>query len=320
MRKLVKVGAWALAVLILLVGGCVAHANYRIASNETEPYDAHAPGLYFTAQGHRLHVQVLGDVSAPSARPPLLLIHGFVLSGHTTFLPWAAESFAPGRSVIMPDMLGYGFSERIPQPGDHYSMASYARDLAGLLDQLGARQVDVVGHSWGGVIASQFAHDFPARVRRLVIVDGGFFQHEKGSPAETVTYLPLGVGRSVVWHLLGGGPGSYVWRICSAARNCEAAAPIVRIEHSTDTLQAMMRTSRALDGMGGVQTKLGTIRTPTLVLWGAHDRIVPLASGERLTRELPGARLAVVENARHMPWLEEPQRTAQLIADFLDAR
>jgi pimeloyl-ACP methyl ester carboxylesterase len=323
MRRLRKILGWTFgvlfAVIFVTVTGCVAHANYRISRDETEPYDAHAPGRYFTVQGHRLHVQTIGDPGANAGRRPLLLIHGFVPSGHLSFLPWARESLANDRPLILPDNLGYGFSERIPRPGDHYSMRSYARDLAGILDQLGVQQVDVAGHSWGGVIAAQFAHDYPERVRRLVIVDGGFFHLEKGSTAELFTYLPLGMGRSLLWHLFGGGPGSYVWRICRAARNCEQAAPIVRIKDATDTTQAMMRTSRALDSMGGVQAKLAAIRTPTLVLWGALDPIVPLSSGERVAREMPRARLAVVEDAWHMPWLEQPENTAQQMLEFLDA-
>jgi pimeloyl-ACP methyl ester carboxylesterase len=260
----------------------------------------------------------IGDVSATAGHPPLVLVHGFLLSGHTSIEPWARATLAPSRALILPDNLGYGFSERIPTPGEHYTLASYARDLAGLLDQMGIRQVDLAGHSWGGVIAAQFAHDFPQRVRRLVIIDGGFF-FPKSSPLEKVTYLPLGIGRAVVWNTLAGGRFSYVWRICSTLRNCEAAGPVAYIKDTTPTLQAMMLTSRATDGMAAIEAKLGDIDTQTLVLWGALDQIASVAKAERLARELPHARLKIVEDAWHMPWLQEPAQTAKPLLEFLDA-
>ncbi len=321
MRRALRILGWTfgilLAVILVSIAGCVVHANYRIAHDETQPYDAQAPGRYFTVQGHRLHVQTLGDWGTSGAgKPPLMLVHGFLLSGHTGFLPWARESLAPHRALILPDMLGYGFSERIPTPGDYYTLQSYARDLAGLLDRLGVRQVDVAGHSWGGVIAAQFARDFPQRVRRLVIIDGGFF-FGKPSPLESITHLPLGIGRAVRWHALAGGPGSYVYRICRAAGSCEGEA-VVHIEDSTDTLGAMMYTSRHSTGIGEIEASLGKIGASTLVLWGANDQLLPLSTAERLTHELPHARLAIIEDAWHMPWLEEPAATAQQLVKFLD--
>ncbi len=321
MRRALRIIGWTFgilfAVIFVSVAGCVAHANYRIAKDEVAAYDAHAPGKYFTVQGHRLHVQTIGDVGARGANPPLMLVHGFVLSGQATIEPWARRMLAPSRALLLPDNLGYGFSERIPRSGDHYSLESHARDLAGLLDQLGLQQVDIAGHSWGGVIAAQFAHDFPQRVRRLVIIDGGFF-YPKSSPLERITYLPLGIGRSVVWHTLAGGPASYVNRICRSLRNCPAAAPTAFIRDSTPTLQAMMQTSRATDGMAAIEAQLGRIDSRTLVLWGALDQLLPLSTGERLAREMPNARLAVVEDAWHMPWLEAPEETAKPLLAFLD--
>ena len=316
MRRLLKILGWTFGSLAILIAGCVAHANYRIAKDEVNTIDAGAPGRFFTVQGHRLHVQTLGDPAA-STHPPLLLVHGFIMSGHTSFLPWARESLAAERALILPDSLGYGYSERIPASGDHYTLKSHARDLAGLLDRLGVQQVDVAGHSWGGVIAAQFALDYPHRVRRLAIIDGGFYVYQKGSPLENVTYLPLGIGRSVVWHVIGGGPVSYVGRVCRAAGSCEGAAT-VRIKDSTDAIQSAMRTSRTTTGMADIEAALGRIDTETLVLWGEFDQVIPLTGGERLAREMPNARLAVVKDAWHMPWLEEPEETARQLLAFLN--
>jgi pimeloyl-ACP methyl ester carboxylesterase len=319
-RKLLKILGWIFGILALLIAGCVAHANYRISKDEVNAIDAEAPGRYFTVQGHRLHVRVLGDVKTDPTGVPLMMVHGFALSGHTTFLPWANDELAPKRSLILPDNLGYGFSERITTPGEYYTLKSYARDLAGILDALGIEKVDLAGHSWGGMMAAQFAQDYPARVRKLVIIDGSFF-FPKSSPLEGMIHFPLGIGRAVTWHALAGGPKSYVGLICSMqGEKCEGAAT-TRIKDTTPALQAAMQTSRTLgsDDMDALESSVGRIATPTLVLWGSEDRIVPLSTAKRLAKELPSARLAVVENARHMPWLEEPKETARQLLDYLAA-
>lgn len=317
MRKLLGILGWTLGLLALLIGGCVAHANYRISHDEVQTIDAEAPGQFISVQGHRLHVRIPGDLTALHGEMPLLLIHGFALPGHETFLPWAHAELEPHRVLILPDMLGYGFSERNPVPGDYFTLRSYSRDLAGVLDALGVARVDVAGHSWGGVIAAQFALDHADRVRRLVLIDAGFFM-PSSSPLEKVIHLPLGIGPAVTWHALGDGPFSYVKRICQQRRDCELIPP-THIQDSTRTLQAMIYTSRHSDQIAALEHSLARIHTPTLVLWGAEDPIVPLATAEKLTRTLPAARSVVIEDAWHMPWLEEPAATAKPLLEFLAA-
>ena len=315
MRKLLRILAWTFGLLAVLIGGCVGHANYRIAHDEVQALDAQAPGRFITVQGHRLHVRILGDLSDLHGEPPLLLIHGFALPGHETFMPWAREELAPHRTLILPDMLGYGFSERSVTPGEHFTLRSYSRDLAGLLDALGVAQVDVAGHSWGGNMAAQFALDHPDRVRKLVLIDAGFFLPDS-SPLEKVIHLPLGIGRAVTWHALGDGPFSYVKLLCQQRRDCELVPP-THIGDSTPTLQAMIHTSRHSPQLAELQASLGRIHTPTLVLWGAQDQIAPLANAQRLAAALPAARYVVMEDAWQMPWLDEPAATARPLREFL---
>jgi pimeloyl-ACP methyl ester carboxylesterase len=317
MRKFLRILGWTFGTIALLIGGCVAHANYRIAHDEVRRFDAQAPGRFVTVQGHRLHVRVLGDLSDLHGDLPLLLIHGFALPGHETFMPWAREELAPHRTLIMVDMLGYGFSERIVTPGEHYTLHSYSRDLAGVLDALDVRQADVAGHSWGGMIASQFALDHPDRVHRLVLIDAGFFL-PKSSPLEKLIHLPLGIGRAVTWHALGDGPFGYVKLMCQRRRDCELVPP-THIRGSSEALQATIYTSRHSNQIDELESSLGRIRTPTLVLWGAQDQIVPQSTAQRLTQILPAARYVVVEDAWHMPWREEPAETAEPLLEFLAA-
>jgi pimeloyl-ACP methyl ester carboxylesterase len=316
MKKLLKILGWTFGALLFLIAGVIAHANYRISSDEVNAFDAQAPGRYFNVQGHRLHAQTLGDPTADPTGAPLVLVHGFLLSGHTYLLPWARAELAPKRSLILPDSLGYGFSERITTPGEHYTLRSYARDLVGILDALGIDKVDLAGHSWGGVLVTQFARDYPQRVRRLVIIDGAFFFPEPKA-IEKIIQMPLGIGRGVAWHMVAGGPVSYSSLVCRRQPACEGA-PTMRIKDSTEALRAAMYTSRTTDGMKAIEAELGHVATPTLVLWGENDPIVPVATGERLARELPSARLVVIKNTLHAPWLQDPKETAKQLLGFVN--
>lgn len=315
MRKFLKITGWTFGIILVLLAVLVAHANWRMGRQEVLTIDATATGRLLKLGGHTLHARTIGDISDPAA-PPLLLVHGFAISGHTTYLPWAQQQLAPHRALILADMLGYGYSERVATPGEHYTVRSHARDLVRLLDALGVKQVDVAGHSWGGVIVSQFAREYPERVRRLVIIDGGFFVYSKGSPLENVTDLPLGIGDAVIWHALTGGPKSLCKLICNGRPDCELLPP-ADIAGSVEAQRATMRTSRTTTGIADIESHLSEIHVPTLVLWGAGDTIAPLPNGERLAREIPGAQLVVVPEAWHMPWLNQPETTAKAILEFV---
>src|SRR6478609_3592322 len=98
------------------------------------------------------------------AGPPLLLVHGLMITGEM-FEP-VLDHFAERHRAIVPDLRGHGRSRALPPP---YTVEQLARDLADLLDHLGVEMVDVLGYSQGGAVAQQFVLDHPARCRRLVL-------------------------------------------------------------------------------------------------------------------------------------------------------
>ena len=102
--------------------------------------------------------------------PPLLVLHGLASSAHWYDLvaPLLRDQFR----VVAPDQRGHG---QTTSAASGYDWRTLADDLAGLLDQLGIDQAFVMGHSWGGHVASNFAAFHPGRVKRLVMIDGGFF-------------------------------------------------------------------------------------------------------------------------------------------------
>lgn len=175
MKRVVKVFGWLLGFILLVVAGVIAQANYSIGKYETEDLAVRAPGRYLTIEGRQQHFVTVGDIHADPTGAPILMIHGFIISGQAELQPWASDNLGAHRSLILPDLMGFGFSQRDPKPGEWSSPRSHARYLAGLLDQLGVEQVDLLGHSYGGAISARFALDYPQRVRKVVYLNPGLY-------------------------------------------------------------------------------------------------------------------------------------------------
>jgi len=311
MRLLLKIVAGVLLLLVLCCAGIVIHANLAIARTETRSPAEGASGRMLTIAGHQWHVLTNGDLGGDPTGAPILLIHGFAVAGAETFQPWASTELR-GRSLILPDLLGYGHSQRIPTAGPWYSLKSYSDGLAALLDQLGVAQVDLVGHSNGGTVAAQFALDHPGRVRRIVFIDAGIYVEPSGG--ERIIQLPLGIGRAVAWHAFGGGPWSINALACER-RGCHWGE-LAKVANTTDGLRAMMRSHRDYTGPQALVDRMPRLRAPALVIWGANDTITPLSHGQRLARETR-ARLVVVAGAAHMPHLQAAGEVGRQVRGFL---
>jgi pimeloyl-ACP methyl ester carboxylesterase len=311
MRLAMKIFAGIVLALVAFCACLVIHANVQIAREETRAPAEGAKGRMLPVAGHQWHVLTSGDPGADATGAPILLIHGFAVAGAETFQPWAGTQLR-GRSLILPDLLGYGHSERIAAAGPWYGLKSYSDALAEMLDRLGVAQVDIVGHSYGGAVAAQFALDHPTRVRRIVFIDAATYVPP--SAAEGIIQLPLGIGRAVAWHAFGGGPWSINALACKRL-GCRWGE-LARVANTTDTLRAMMRSHRQYPGTPPLADRIPQLRAPALVVWGEQDRIVPLADGQRLARETRG-RLVVVRGAPHMPYLRAGEEVGTAVRDFL---
>lgn len=293
--------------------------NASIADREVfEPADI-APGRFLTVDGVNIHYQVWGEPSADPSGAPLVLIHGFASSSLEFFR--LAPILAGTRSVVAVDLAGFGFSERLLRASPAYSHRGQAALVAGLIDGLGLHRADVVGASYGGAIAGQLALDRPDLVRRIVFLDAQIYSAGSG-PGEIVARLPLGLNRALTWLTLGGGPlSSRLFELaCFDVAACQAGGDLTAIFTPPTTIEGNVRGLIAFSRSPTDQrlpAEVGGIQQNALVIWGRHDAIVPLENGERLAEELPNARLALIEDAGHVPHIERPAETALLILDFL---
>lgn len=237
--------------------------------------------------------------------PPLLLVHGVMISGEM-FEP-VIERLARRFRVIVPDLRGHGHSRGLPPPYDATVMAS---DLVQLLDALGLPPVAVLGYSQGGAIAQQFVLDHPSRCSRLVLACTYAFnmatlrEQIEGRVVPTLIRL-LGMRRFA----------RRVLALGLKKLDPDRARWVVELIAAQDgrAMVGAWRAAMAFDS----RTRLGEIRCPTLVIAAANDDAVPMHHAQFLSDGIRGSRLVVVDGADHALIWTHPGRLADEVARFV---
>lgn len=243
------------------------------------------------ANGLELHVQDLGAGDGPV----VVMVHGLLVGTLASWLFTAAPAIARRRRVRVYDLRGHGLSARAATGYDTRTMAD---DLAALA---GDAPIDLVGHSWGGVVALRFALAHPTRVRRLAIVEAplppagaldqlGF----AGDPSRLVDALPAPLRDAVA----------------SGRRQAARLVRALQFLATETTLLADLRGEPDFD-----DAELAALRAPVLACYG--DRSACLPAGERLARVVPGARLRVLPGGHYLH-LDARAALAATLVEFLD--
>lgn len=224
--------------------------------------------------------------------PKLLLIHGTGGSAKTWFNQ--LRRFATTHTVIALDLPGYGASELPLSVESNDDFAGFVHEW---MEVAGWEQAVVAGTSMGGRVALQLALDFPSRVAGLILVDASGLDLP-----EVPTLSPKELSAEAFMQALFYRPSPLIVR-AGAERAAEWYGTMQRLT------ERPLRTD--------MQARLGEIRVPTLIVWGANDRIIPPEYAEAFHRGIAGSRLVVIERCGHVPMLERPDEVNQAIADFL---
>jgi pimeloyl-ACP methyl ester carboxylesterase len=266
--------------------------------------------------GHRVGYRTAGS------GPVIVLVHGMAGSSATWrfVMPTLAERF----TVVAPDLVGHGGSEK---PRADYSLGAFASGVRDLLLALGHDRATLVGQSLGGGVAMQFAYQFPERSERLVLVSSGGLGDEVSMLLRLLTLpgaelvLPLactdwlhGAGVKVAGWLanvgLHTGPHlTEVWHGYGSLADAE-------------TRTAFLHTLRSVVDVAGQRVSAAdrlylAAAIPTLIVWGDHDRIIPVEQGRATHEAIPGSRLEIFEDTGHFPHCEQPDRFCEVLLDFL---
>lgn len=260
-----------------------------------------------------LHCETFG------AGAPVVCVHGFGASSYT----WREirSSLAASHTVYMLDLKGFGES---PKPEDgKYTVHDQAALVLQCIDELRLTGLVLIGHSFGGgvalVTALELLRSRPAALSKLILLDAAAYAQPLPAFIRVLT-LP------VIGPLVQLAPATMQVRaVLRQAYYDDRLIPDASVEAYAAPLRmpgglyALRETAKQIvpSDIAAICARYPTIGVPTLLIWGAHDEIVPLGIGERLRQAIPHSRLVVVGEAGHMPHEETPGPVRRAIEEFL---
>jgi pimeloyl-ACP methyl ester carboxylesterase len=293
----------AFLVLAPLALGCVALRPFAAVRSAV-------PAERFVEVGGQLvYVERQGSGEA------VLLLHGFGASSYSwrRVLPGLAASF----QALALDLNGFGWTERPRTP------ASYGRDgqmalVLGVMDALGIARAHLVGNSYGGALALWLAAEHPGRVRSLVLIDSAAPSYFDDRRSPLARWRPLNA--------------FFLHRFALRPRTVRQG--LERSFHDdalvTPELVAAYLERLTIEGIDDAYYGLGAtapprlppfdyrrVTAPTLVVWGAQDRVISVAAGRRASARIPGARFTAMPSTGHLPMEERPEELLRIVVPFL---
>lgn len=250
--------------------------------------------------------------------PPVVFCHGWKDNHRVWFRN--LQPIATVAHVYALDWPGFGLSDKAPE--GRYDPATQSQLLAGFLDALGLEEVALVGHSMGGHWTTTFLLAHPGRVTRYVGVASAAML--PGPPAYRLPLMRWGVTRYLHWRAARPDARAAAMRdwtrilMGSEVITDDFLAQVSNFDTRGDPASVPI-SAAALTGIARLplRTQVHRITTPTLLIWGDRDHVVPVRYGRHLARALPDARLVVMAGVGHAPFLQEPDAFTRLVGQFL---
>jgi len=245
---------------------------------------------------------------------PLVLIPG-VSSGAWNWYKQVDELSGSFR-VITFDPRGISRSLLPEGIGAEISIPALAGDVAALLDDLGIAKAHVLGASFGGFVAQEFALRFPERLRKLVLVCTSFGGMRHVAPrAEVMQTFTAAAGMSTAERIRTNlGPA---FESEFAKRHPEIVEEVCLLREANpvpeDIYYQQFKAAMTFDA----EEQVGEIRAETLVITGSDDAIVPMANSENLAAAIAGSRLEVIADGGHLFFIEQPETFNRAVTGFL---
>jgi pimeloyl-ACP methyl ester carboxylesterase len=242
---------------------------------------------------------------------PVILLHGSGGEG-ARWMP-TIKGLASEFRVIAPDQIGWGNSDK---PMTIYHSGVFAEFLARFMKEIGVPKAALVGQSMGAGVALQMAVSYPQVVDRMVLVNGGGFRSPNDPPRT-------------------GAPDWHARQIANAGTLAESREYLEKMyyNHSLisdklveDNLILRLRSAHTAEavqianarGLGGVtEEQVRAIKTPTLLVWGANDKLSPPVNADKLNAAIAGSRKVLIDKAGHYPFIEHPDQFNQAVREFL---
>lgn len=299
---------WLLGALILPQAG-LAQVAQDWRSFAEDPKHA----KFIDVQGIRTHYFDMGSGF------PVVFVHGLGAWSYS----WRNNLEATaklGYRVIALDLKGFGLTQK-PEPitDEDYSVADQARFLKRFLEALWIPKADIVGNSMGGSIALYFAATYPEATSRIVLVDPACYK-QRFPFLLWMTKAPI-LGRVSEWFMGKSSAKMVLKQVYADPKKVtdemiEAYAMPLSLDGGKRAFRMAAKRLVPKD-YERVIAAYKEIQAPALVVWGEKDRWISPKMGQRLSKDLPYAKLAILKDCGHMPMEECPEKFNKLLASFL---
>ncbi len=246
---------------------------------------------------------------------PLILIPGFASGAWNWFRQ--IDELAKDFRVITFDPRGIGQSEIKDLPDlTNLSMKIFVEDVAQILDELKIERANVLGASFGGFVAQEFALEFPARVNKLILActSAGGAGHVKPDIEILRAFTPdpnLTVGERIRKFIRPAFTDEY------NAANADEVEKVCQMREASEVADAVYFAQLQTAFLFDASERLGNIENETLVITGDKDSVVPMDNSINLSNKLPHATLKIIENGSHLFFVENAEEFNRAIKNFL---
>ena len=235
----------------------------------------------------------------------LVLLHGIGASAErwSNVIPFFYKHFR----LIVPDIIGFGYSDK---PTVEYNMPFFVKFLENFLNSLGIKKASIVGSSFGGLVAAEFAFKNTNMVNKLILV----------SPAGTMKSSTKTLEEYILAALYP--THDNAWRAFISMAFDPRTVKEQTIEDFIDRMKlpnakyAFMSTMIGIRNTTNLSSRLNKILSPTIIVWGEQDEMIPVKNAEEY-RNIPNSNLQVIPKCGHTPFTEKPEVFSKIAIDFL---
>ncbi|HKJ84851.1 MAG TPA: alpha/beta fold hydrolase [Spirochaetia bacterium] len=296
----------ALAALTLLAGSCTTPPP----AVETYPTEA---ARVMEIGGVDIHYF---DFHPEADGVPIVWIHGYSGSAFETY--FIHEALGSDRRLIAPDLPGSGFSGK---PEREYTLDYFVSFVNEFTTSLGLTEFVLVGHSMGGLIASAVAAEIPAGLQKLVLIAPYGLTGQAGAIPEFLADTGVLVDYGFELHnetLIDLAIRVNVFHNSDQIPQDLIDYTKMSTFHTDNAIPALASVTRNVIAADHDPALLSRIALPTLIIWGADDRVLDFRYAATFNRLIEGSVLQAIPDCGHLPHVEHPRITAEIILRFLD--
>ncbi len=249
--------------------------------------------------------QIQPRVKISGSGPPLVFFHG---ANGLTWDPFL-EALSQTHTVYAPEHPGTtpGDPDAIKALDDLWDLVLYYYEV---FDQLELESPVVVGHSFGGMVAAEVAATDPRRVSRMVLVSPIGLWLDDAPVKNWMSMAPEPLARAVFYDP----EGPIAKRVLALPED-----PEERVDAQIHTIWTLGCTGKFVWPIPdkGLKKRMRRIQAPTLIIWGRQDGLISSIYAKEFTDRITGARAELVDQASHLPHLEQLDTVCQLVQNFL---